>query len=114
MPDPYHPNPWVRHAMAPTSVMGIPIDDVHQYVRTSEFERQRMEHEIRHDMKGQRMNSLANQLGYHKELISILEKEVPENRTETARAESRSATRLTIAVLVLVIIFLLLGNYQRR
>ncbi|KAI3799675.1 hypothetical protein L1987_34974 [Smallanthus sonchifolius] len=114
VPDLYHPNPWVRHTMAPTSAMGIPIDDVHQYVRTSEFERQRMEHEIRHDLQGQRMDSLANQLWYQKELISILEKEVLENRTETARAGTRSATRVTIAVLVLVIIFLLVGNYQRR
>ncbi|KAI3825515.1 hypothetical protein L1987_07005 [Smallanthus sonchifolius] len=93
-------SPVYRRTMAPASAMEIPIDDVHQYVRTSEFERQRMEHEIRHDLQGQRMDSLANQLGYHKELISVLEKEVLENRTETARAETRSATRVTIAMLV--------------
>ncbi|KAI3815474.1 hypothetical protein L1987_15142 [Smallanthus sonchifolius] len=62
VPDPYHSNPWVRHTMTPTSAMGIPIDDVHQYVRTSEFERQRMEHKIRHDLQEQRMDSLVNQL----------------------------------------------------
>ncbi|KAI3743060.1 hypothetical protein L1987_60762 [Smallanthus sonchifolius] len=113
VPDPYHSNPWVRHAMAPTSAMGIPTNDIHQYVRTSEFERQRIEQGVMHDLQRQRMDSLANQLGYQKELISILKKEVLENRTKTARAETRSATRVTIAVLVLVIIFLLVGNYQR-
>ncbi|KAI3716547.1 hypothetical protein L1987_67497 [Smallanthus sonchifolius] len=112
MPDPYHPNPWARRTMAPTSAVGIPIDDVHQYVRTLEFERQRMEQEIMHDLQGQRMDSLTNQLGYQKELISILEKEIPENRMETARAEARLATRVTIAVLVLGIIFLLVESYQ--
>ncbi|KAI3800532.1 hypothetical protein L1987_28623 [Smallanthus sonchifolius] len=114
VPDPYHPNPWVRHTMAPTSAMGIRTNDIHPYVMTSEFERQRMEHEVMHDLQGQRMDSLANQLGYQKELISILEKEILENRTETARAEDRSTTRATIAVLVLVIIFLLVESYQRR
>ncbi|KAI3795330.1 hypothetical protein L1987_37982 [Smallanthus sonchifolius] len=114
VPDPYHSNPWVRRTMAPTSAMGIPSDDVHQYVRTSEFERQRIEHEIRHDLQGQRMDSLANQLGYQKELISSIEKEMLENRTETARAEARPATRVTIAVLVLVITFLLVESYERR
>ncbi|KAI3705944.1 hypothetical protein L1987_76193 [Smallanthus sonchifolius] len=46
VPDPYHPNPWVRHTTATTSVMGFPTNDIHQYVRTSEFERQRMEQGI--------------------------------------------------------------------
>ncbi|KAI3670574.1 hypothetical protein L1987_87912 [Smallanthus sonchifolius] len=114
VPDPYHPNPWVRHTMAPTSAMGIPINDIHQYVRTAEFERQRMEHEVMHDLQGQRMESLANQLGYQKELIFILEKEILEHRTETAKAEARSATRVTITVLVLGIIFLLVESYKRR
>ncbi|KAI3760473.1 hypothetical protein L1987_50868 [Smallanthus sonchifolius] len=114
MPDPYHPNPWVRHTMTPTSAMGIPINDIHQYVSASEFERQRREHEVMHDLQGQRMDSLANQIGYQRELISILEREILENRTETARAEGRSTTRATIAVLVLVIIFLLVESYQRR
>ncbi|KAI3783954.1 hypothetical protein L1987_43045 [Smallanthus sonchifolius] len=114
VPDPYHPNPWVRHTTAPTGVMGIPTNDIHQYVRTSEFERQRMEQRVMHDLQGQRMDSLANQLGYQKELISILEKEIPEHRTETAKAEARSATRVTIAVLVLGIILLLVESYKRR
>ncbi|KAI3828152.1 hypothetical protein L1987_02249 [Smallanthus sonchifolius] len=114
MPDPYHPNPWVRHTTASTGVMGFPTNDIHQYVRTSEFERQRMEQGVIHDLQGQRMDSLPNQLGYQKELISILEKEMLENRTETARAEARSATRVTIAVLILVIIFFLVESYQRR
>ncbi|KAI3777257.1 hypothetical protein L1987_47055 [Smallanthus sonchifolius] len=114
VPDPYNPNPWVRHTMAPTSAMGIPTNDIHPYVRTSEFEMQRMEHEVMHDLQGQRIDSLVNQLGYQKELISILEKEIPENCTETARNEDRSTTRATIAVLVLVIIFLLVESYQRH
>ncbi|KAI3755538.1 hypothetical protein L1987_55341 [Smallanthus sonchifolius] len=114
MPDPYLPNPWVRHTMAPLGVMGIPTNDFHQYVRNSEFERQRIEQGVIHDLQRQRMDSLANQLGYQKELISILEKEVQEYRTETARAEARSTTRVTIAVLILAIIFFLVGNYQRR
>ncbi|KAI3784119.1 hypothetical protein L1987_43212 [Smallanthus sonchifolius] len=86
MPDPYLPNPW----------------------------RQMIEQGIMHDLQGQRIDSLTNQLGYQKELISILEKEILEHRTETARAESRSATRMTIAVLILAIIFFLVENYQRR
>ncbi|KAI3821749.1 hypothetical protein L1987_09321 [Smallanthus sonchifolius] len=52
MPDPYHPNPWVRHTTTLTSVMGIPTNDIHQYVRTSEFERQRMEQGVMHDLLG--------------------------------------------------------------
>ncbi|KAI3696086.1 hypothetical protein L1987_79095 [Smallanthus sonchifolius] len=101
-------------AAARPRTMGIPINDIHQYVRTVEFERQRMENEVMHDLQGQRMDSLANQLGYQKELISILEKEILEHRTETAKAEARSATRVTIAVLALGIIFLLVESYQRR
>ncbi|KAI3744044.1 hypothetical protein L1987_57116 [Smallanthus sonchifolius] len=54
---------------------------------------------VMHDLQGQRMDSLANQLGYQKELISILEKEILEHRTQTAKAEARSATRVTIAIL---------------
>ncbi|KAI3798975.1 hypothetical protein L1987_34263 [Smallanthus sonchifolius] len=114
MPDPYHHNPWVRHTTTPTNVMGIPTNDIHQYVRTSEFERQRMEQGVMHDLQGQRMDSLANQLGYQKELISILEKEIQEHRTEIAKAEARSATRVTLAVLILVIIFFLVESYHRR
>ncbi|KAI3821429.1 hypothetical protein L1987_08997 [Smallanthus sonchifolius] len=76
--------------------------------------RPRIEQGVMHDLQGQRMDSLANQLGYQKELISILEKEMLEHRTEAARAEARSTTRVTIAVLILVIIFFLVGNYQRR
>ncbi|KAI3726378.1 hypothetical protein L1987_66175 [Smallanthus sonchifolius] len=114
MPDSYHSNPWVRHTMAPTSVMGIPTNDVHQYVRTSGFERQRMEQGVMQDLQGQRMDSLANQLEHQKELISILEKEILEYRTETAKAEARSATRVTIAVLVLGIILLLVESYKRH
>ncbi|KAI3725520.1 hypothetical protein L1987_65310 [Smallanthus sonchifolius] len=76
------------------------------------FDRQRMEQGVMHDLQGQRMDSLANQLGYQKELISILEKEILENRTETARAGARSATRVTIAVPVLGIIFLLVESYK--
>ncbi|KAI3815539.1 hypothetical protein L1987_15210 [Smallanthus sonchifolius] len=114
MPDPYHPKPWIRHTTATTSVIGIPTNDIHQYVRTVEFERQRMEQGVMHDLQGQRMDSLANQLGYQKELISILEKEILEHRIETAKAEARSATRVTIAVLVFGIIFLLVESYKRR
>ncbi|KAI3797761.1 hypothetical protein L1987_33024 [Smallanthus sonchifolius] len=114
MPDLYHPNPWVRHTMAPTGVMGIPTHDLHQYVRTSEFERHRIEQGVMHDLQGQRMDSLANQLGYQKELISILKKEMLEHRTEAARAEARSTTRVTIAVLIFVIIFFLVESYLRR
>ncbi|KAI3784135.1 hypothetical protein L1987_43228 [Smallanthus sonchifolius] len=114
MPDPYHPNPWVRHTMTPPGVMGIPTNDFHQYVRNSEFERQRIEQGVIHDLQRQRMDNLANQLGYQKELISILEKEIQAHRTETARTEARSATRVTIAVLILAIIFFLVENYQRR
>ncbi|KAI3687011.1 hypothetical protein L1987_80701 [Smallanthus sonchifolius] len=114
MPDPYLPNPWVRHTIAPPGVMGIPTNDFHQYVRNSEFERQRIEQGVIHDLQRQRMDSLANQLGYQKELISILEKEIQEHRTETARTEARSATRVTIAVLILAIIFFLVESYQRR
>ncbi|KAI3762237.1 hypothetical protein L1987_52662 [Smallanthus sonchifolius] len=114
VPDPCHPNPWARHTMAPPSAMRIPIDDIHQYARTSEFARQRMEHEIRHDLQGQRIDSLANQIWYQKELISSLKKEMLENRTEAARTEARSATRVTIAVLVLVLIYILVESYLRR
>ncbi|KAI3806369.1 hypothetical protein L1987_22270 [Smallanthus sonchifolius] len=114
VPDLYHPNPWVRHTMAPTSAMGIPTNDIHQYVRTSEFERQMIEYEVMHDLQGQRVDSLANQLGRQKELISILEKEILEHRTESAKAEARSATRVTIAVLVLGIILLIVESYKRR
>ncbi|KAI3794751.1 hypothetical protein L1987_37388 [Smallanthus sonchifolius] len=59
--------------------------------RTSEFERQRIEQGLMHDLQRQGMNSLANQLGYQKELISILE-----------------------AVLDLRIILLLVESYRRR
>ncbi|KAI3802178.1 hypothetical protein L1987_30310 [Smallanthus sonchifolius] len=114
VPNSYHPNPWVRHTTTPSSVMGIPTNDTHQYVRTSEFERQRMEQGVMHDLQGQRMDSLVNQLGYQKELISILKKEILDHRTETAKAEARSATRVTIAVLVLGIILLLVESYKRR
>ncbi|KAI3816277.1 hypothetical protein L1987_15970 [Smallanthus sonchifolius] len=86
----------------------------HPQLLDQEFERQRMEHEVMHDLQGQRMDSLANQLGYQKELISILKQEIPEHRTETAKAEARSATRVTIAVLVLGIILLLVESYTRR
>ncbi|KAI3717545.1 hypothetical protein L1987_69237 [Smallanthus sonchifolius] len=51
MPDPYLPNPWVRHTMAPTGVMGIPTNEFPQYVRTSEFERQRIEQGVLHDLQ---------------------------------------------------------------
>ncbi|KAI3754887.1 hypothetical protein L1987_54679 [Smallanthus sonchifolius] len=76
--------------------------------------RPRLEQGIIHDLQGQRIDSLANQLGYQKELISILEKEVQEHRTETARAEARSTTRVTIAVFILAIIFFLVESYLRR
>ncbi|KAI3686684.1 hypothetical protein L1987_80367 [Smallanthus sonchifolius] len=115
-PDPYHPNPRERHTMAPPSAMGVPIDAIPQFVSTSEFGRQGMDHGMRHDLLGQRIDSLANQIWCQKEKISTLEKdkEMLENRTEAARAEDRSATRVTIAVLVLVIIFFLVESYLRR
>ncbi|KAI3825031.1 hypothetical protein L1987_06506 [Smallanthus sonchifolius] len=63
-PDPYHPNPRARQTMAPTSAIGVPIDATYQYVRTTEFRRQGMEHRIRHDLLGQRIDSLLGQVRY--------------------------------------------------
>ncbi|KAI3695005.1 hypothetical protein L1987_77992 [Smallanthus sonchifolius] len=106
----------VYRSPTPKLLGQVPFDAIHRYVRTSEFVRQGMEHGIRHDLQGQRIDSQANQIWYQKEKISTIEKdkEMLENRTEAARAGARSATRVTIAVLVLVIICFLVESYQRR
>ncbi|KAI3776909.1 hypothetical protein L1987_46699 [Smallanthus sonchifolius] len=69
-PDPYHPNPRARQVMAPTSAIGVPVDATHQYVSTAEFMRQGMEHGIRHNLLGQRVDSLLGQVRYQEDLIS--------------------------------------------
>ncbi|KAI3808293.1 hypothetical protein L1987_24242 [Smallanthus sonchifolius] len=53
MPDPYYSNPLVGNIMALTNTIEFPINDTHQYVRTSKFETQRMEQGLMHDLQGQ-------------------------------------------------------------
>ncbi|KAI3776237.1 hypothetical protein L1987_46010 [Smallanthus sonchifolius] len=115
-PDPYHPDPRARQTMAPTSAMGVPFDAIHQYVRTSEFVRQGIEHEIRHDLPGQRIDSLGYQVWCKEEKIANLEevKEILIARTEATRAEAQFAIRVTIAMFVLVLICFLIESYLRR
>ncbi|KAI3773768.1 hypothetical protein L1987_48300 [Smallanthus sonchifolius] len=115
-PDLYHPDPMARQTMAPTSAMGVPFDAIHQYVRTSEFVRQGMEQGIRHDLLGQRIDSLGNQVWCKEEKISSVEedREILIARTEAARAEARFAIRVTIAMSILVLICFLVESYLRH
>ncbi|KAI3828980.1 hypothetical protein L1987_03093 [Smallanthus sonchifolius] len=90
-PDPYHPDPRARQTMVPTSAMGVPFDAIHQYVRTSEFVRQGMDHGIRHNLLGQSIDNLGNQVWCQEEKIASLEedREILVARTEATRAKAR-------------------------
>ncbi|KAI3805333.1 hypothetical protein L1987_27613 [Smallanthus sonchifolius] len=102
--------------MAHTSSMGVPFDAIHQYMRTTDFVRQGMEHGMRHDLLGQRIDSLVDQVWCQEEKIASLEedREILEERTEAARAEAIFAVRVTIAMFVLVLICFLVESYLRR
>ncbi|KAI3755098.1 hypothetical protein L1987_54892 [Smallanthus sonchifolius] len=112
--DPYlapGPNSRARH----TGTMGIPFNNIHQYVGTVEFVRREMEHRIRHDLLNQRIEDLANQIWCQEEKITTLEedREILECHTETTRDEARFAIRVTLAVLVVVLICFLVESYLK-
>ncbi|KAI3815430.1 hypothetical protein L1987_15097 [Smallanthus sonchifolius] len=117
--DPYlAPTPTLRarHARAPAVTMGILVPNIPRFMETEESVRREMEHRARHDLSNQRIDDLANQIWIQEDKITALEvdKEILEHRTETTRAESRFAIRVTLAVLVVVLTCFLVESYLRR